>query len=208
MSPNEVQLQLTVAEADADEERLDTLTGYLLRDLRELGAESVERAPGEAPPEGAKGDPLTLGALALVAVPAFLPTLVEFVQAWSLRGGSRKVTIKTPAGLEVEFTPEKQLSQNELLALVEKLAAGTPTPSEPRTAPPSDRSRLRQVLSTHFDEEELRTLCFDLDVRYDDLPGEGAAGKARELVAFLERHGRVNDVLRVGRLQRPDVPWE
>jgi len=123
MISNEIQLDLTITEADADPERLDELTGRLLRDLRDLGAESVERSSGEAAPEGAKGDPFTLGALALVAVPAFLPKLVEFLQAWSLRGESqgRKIKIKTPAGLEVEFTPEKKLSQAELLALVEKL---------------------------------------------------------------------------------------
>jgi hypothetical protein len=123
MTSTEIQLHLTVTEADADPEGLDELTGRLLRDLRDLGAESVERFSGGAVPEGAKGDPFTLGALALVAVPAFLPKLVEFLQAWSLRGESqgRKVKIKTPAGLEVEFTPEKKLSQAELLALVEKL---------------------------------------------------------------------------------------
>jgi hypothetical protein len=94
----------------------------LLRDLRELGAESVERPSGESVPEGAKGDAFTLGALTLAAVPAFLPKLVEFLQAWALRGESRTVRIKTPAGLEVEFTPEKKLSEAEVLALVEKLA--------------------------------------------------------------------------------------
>lgn len=208
MNSEEIRLRLTINEAEADEERLDALTGYLLRDLRELGAESVERVPGEAPPEGAKGDPFTLGALALVAAPAFLPQLIRFAQAWSLRGESRKVTIKTPAGLEIEFTPEKKLSPDELLALVEKLTAGAQAPSESKAVSSSDRSRLRQILSTYFDKEELRTLCFDLDVRYDDLPGEGAAGKARELIAFLERHGRVDDILRIGRLQRPDIPWE
>ena len=122
MTPNEIQLQLTIAEADADAEILDELTRRLMRDLRDLGAESVERPAGEPAPEGAKGDPFTLGALALVAMPVLLPKLVEFLQAWSLRGESRKIKIKTPAGLEVEFTPEKILSQDELLALVEKLA--------------------------------------------------------------------------------------
>ena len=122
MTPSKVQLDLTVTEADADAERLDELTRFLLRDLRDLGAESVERPSGGPAPEGAKGDPFTLGALALVAVPSFLPKLVEFLQAWSLRGESRTVKIKTPAGLEVEFTPEKKLSEAELLALVKKLA--------------------------------------------------------------------------------------
>jgi hypothetical protein len=87
-----------------------------------LGAESVERPSGEAVPEGAKGDAFTLGALALVAVPTFLPKLVEFLQAWTLRGENRTVRIKTPAGLEVEFTPEKKMSEAEVLALVDKLA--------------------------------------------------------------------------------------
>jgi len=205
---DEIDLHLTITEAGADAERIDELTGYLSRDLHDLGAEAVQRAPSEATPEGAKGDPFTLGALALVAVPAFLPKLVEFLQAWSLRGESRTVTIKTPAGLEVEFTPENKLSQDELLALVEKLTAGAQALSGPSALPLSDRNRLRRTLSTYFNEEELRTLCFDLDVRYDNLPGEGAAGKARELIAYLERHGRVNDLLQVGRLQRPDVPWD
>ena len=124
MTSTEIRLHLNVTEEDADPERLDELTGRLLRDLRELGAESVERPSGGVTPEGAKGDAFTLGALAMVAVPAFLPKLVEFLQAWSLRGESqgRRVKIKTPTGLEVEFTPEKKLSQDELVALVEKLA--------------------------------------------------------------------------------------
>ncbi|MFQ6102410.1 MAG: hypothetical protein ACE5OS_14455 [Anaerolineae bacterium] len=123
MTSTEIQLHLTVAEEDADPERLDGLTRRLLRDLRELGAESVERASGGVLPEGAKGDAFTLGALALAVVPAFLPKLIDFLQAWSLRGESRRVKIKTPAGLEVEFTPEKKLSQAELVELVEKLTA-------------------------------------------------------------------------------------
>jgi hypothetical protein len=122
MNSFEIPLHLTITEAEADVESLDELTGRLLRDLRELGAESVERPSGEAVPEGAKGDAFTLGALALVAMPAFLPKLVEFLQAWTLRGENRTVRIKTPAGLEVEFTPEKKMSEAEVLALVEKLA--------------------------------------------------------------------------------------
>jgi len=122
MSSFEIPLYLNVTETDADAESLYELTGRLLRDLRELGAESVERPSGNAVPEGAKGDAFTLGALALVAVPAFLPKLVEFLQTWTLHGENRTVRIKTPAGLEVEFTPEKKMSQAEVLALVKKLA--------------------------------------------------------------------------------------
>lgn len=122
MSTNDILVQLTIAESNADNERIDALTRRLMRDLQDLGAESVER-PGDEPiPAGGKAaDAFTLGALALVAVPAFLPKLVEFLQAWTLRGENRTVSIKTPAGLEVEFTPEERLSNDDLLTLVERL---------------------------------------------------------------------------------------
>jgi hypothetical protein len=121
MSTTDVQLQLTVVEQGADPERLDDLTRRLMRDLQDLGTEYVERPTEEPTPEGGKGAAFTLGALALVAVPAFLPKLIEFLQAWTLRGEDRVIKIKTPAGLEVEFTPEKQLSQDEVIALAERL---------------------------------------------------------------------------------------
>ena len=51
--------------------------------------------------------------------------------------------------------------------------------------------KLRKTLTTHFSEGELQTLCFDLGVDYDDLPGEGKADKARELVAYLDRRNQL-----------------
>ncbi len=119
----EIQLDLTIAEADADAERLDELTRRLMNDLRDLGTETVERPAGGLAPDGAKGDAFTLGALALVAIPAVLPPIVAFLQAWALRDKTRSVKIKTPAGLEIEFTPEKRFTEEELLALVDKLTA-------------------------------------------------------------------------------------
>ncbi len=119
---SEVDLILVVAEADADEERLDHLTGLIMRDLRDLGVESVERSAGEAAPEGAKGDPFTWGALALAVVPALLPKLVEFLQGWTSRPKASTIRLKTPGGVEVEFTPAERLTADQLAALVEKLS--------------------------------------------------------------------------------------
>jgi hypothetical protein len=211
VTSSEIQLDILITDKDADAERIDTLTVRLMRDLRELGVESVERSPGEDVPEGAKGDAFTVGALALVAVPAILPSLVNFMQAWSLRGGSRKVKIKTPAGLELEFTPDKRMSQREVLALVEQLtvsADGAGEAVEARPATLNSRTQLRQLLSKHFDEGELQTLCFDLGVDYDSLPGDGKGDKVRALIAYLERRGRVQELVALGKRLRPDVPWE
>jgi hypothetical protein len=69
-------------------------------------------------------------------------------------------------------------------------------------------TRLRQMLDAHFSVEELRTLCADLGVDYDNLPGEGKVNKARELIGHLDRHSRIPDLVDVGQERRPDIAWE
>ena len=52
-------------------------------------------------------------------------------------------------------------------------------------------ANLRQTLTARFSADELRTFCFDLGVDSENLPGEGKAGKARELLLYLERYDRI-----------------
>jgi serine/threonine protein kinase len=68
-----------------------------------------------------------------------------------------------------------------------------------------DAVALRQVLAERFDLEELRTVCFDLGVRFDDLPAEGQQAKARELVAYLQRRERLSQLVSYIRQHRPDI---
>lgn len=74
--------------------------------------------------------------------------------------------------------------------------------------PPRQMTRLRQMLVKYFNEEELRTLCFDLVVDYDDLPGTGKTNKARELISYLERRDSITELLIICRELRPKAPWE
>jgi hypothetical protein len=69
-------------------------------------------------------------------------------------------------------------------------------------------TELRQTLITRFDGSELRTLCADLGLDYDDLKGEGKENKARELIGYLQRRNRIYALLEVGKRQRPDIQWE
>lgn len=66
---------------------------------------------------------------------------------------------------------------------------------------------MRELLSERFSREELRTLCFDLDVDYDDLPCKGKAGKARELAAYVwrRRPKAVSELVLYLKWKRPDV---
>jgi hypothetical protein len=56
-------------------------------------------------------------------------------------------------------------------------------------------SRLHQSIVSCYDLEDLRTLCFTLDVEYDDLRGETRSDKARELIRYMRRQGRLDELL-------------
>jgi hypothetical protein len=75
-------------------------------------------------------------------------------------------------------------------------------------AEPIDPVQLRRVLAGHFDEGELRTLCFDLGLEYDAIPGRDTAEKARELVAAMRRRNRLAELVDAVRRERAGLPWE
>ena len=77
--------------------------------------------------------------------------------------------------------------------------------AEPQSPP---MSTLRQLLTDYFNETELRNLCFDLDVEYEDLSGPTKADKARELVSLLKRSDRIPELVKRCSELRPNVPWE
>lgn len=211
MNADEISLNVTILEADSDTERLDDLTRCLMRELRESGLESVERPSVNATPEPyAKGDEVLLGALAVAAVPALLPGLIGLLQNWLQRGEGRLVRIETPAGLKVEFVPNKLLSNEEIIELAGKLMDGSEDPSMVDSEPLRsgyDWQMLRYLLSERFSEEDLRSLAFDLNVDYENLPGRSKADKGRELIVYLRNRDGMADMLELCRRQRPDVPW-
>jgi formylglycine-generating enzyme required for sulfatase activity len=69
------------------------------------------------------------------------------------------------------------------------------------------RRQLFTILCDRFDLEDLRTLCFLLEVSYDSLRGEGQAAKARELIAYAQRRGLLLALVEEGKVLRPDVVW-
>ena len=74
--------------------------------------------------------------------------------------------------------------------------------------PDIDLAYLRQQLSDRFNLDELQTLCFNMHIRYEDLPGDTISAKTRELVIFCYRHGQIPQLLDECKRQRQDVTWE
>jgi hypothetical protein len=71
-----------------------------------------------------------------------------------------------------------------------------------------NRAELRNVLNARFNVEELRTLCFDLRVEYDALPGSDKTSKVRALILHCQRRGQLDELIQTCARQRPDVHWD
>ncbi|MGD9100274.1 MAG: hypothetical protein PVF45_07315, partial [Anaerolineae bacterium] len=68
-------------------------------------------------------------------------------------------------------------------------------------------ANLLYLINEHFDIEEFQTLCYDLDVDYDNLRGEGKISKIRELLKLMGRHGRLEELVDAVRRRRPHLVW-
>ncbi|MCI0731533.1 MAG: hypothetical protein L0332_33060 [Chloroflexi bacterium] len=75
------------------------------------------------------------------------------------------------------------------------------------TAEPTSLN-LRQLIQQHFSLEDLRTLCLDLAIDYDEL-GEGIRKSTRvaNLLQYVRQRDRLDHLLNHLRQQRPAVEW-
>jgi len=71
-------------------------------ELLEGEADSVEPLrSSESPPEGAKGEPITIATILIAAAAATIPNIILFIQNWLLRQKDQKIKVKI-GGTEIE----------------------------------------------------------------------------------------------------------
>jgi hypothetical protein len=70
---------------------------------------------------------------------------------------------------------------------------------------PQQLTALRKLLAERFSDDELRALCFDLGLDYENLRGGGKAARALDLVDTLNRHGQLADLVKMILQTRPDL---
>lgn len=123
--PDEIQnvtLSLSLGE-DALPHEINEATTQLYQELLTSSADSVEKMRSDSPEAGAKGDPLTLGAIALGLSVAAVPGIVQMVQNW-LNRRRLAVSVKVKLGDdEIEFPAPAAASPDELEALTNRFVA-------------------------------------------------------------------------------------
>jgi formylglycine-generating enzyme required for sulfatase activity len=68
-------------------------------------------------------------------------------------------------------------------------------------------SSLPEQISQHFNLEELRALCYDLKIEYENVRGDTRDAKALALVAASTRQGKLEHLLMLCREKRPFLSW-
>jgi hypothetical protein len=95
-----------------------------------------------------------------------------------------------------------------LYSLYSRHARHTNSPGVPNTGSAASMRELRLRIDRHLNDSELRSLCFDLAIDYDKLPGTGKEDKVRELVAYCVRSDRLPELVALCSDLRPLVVWQ
>jgi hypothetical protein len=66
---------------------------------------------------------------------------------------------------------------------------------------------LHNLLNQYFNMEEVRTLCFNLGVDYENISGQGKSAWIRELLLSLGRQGHLDNLVALAQQERPHVNW-
>ena len=90
-----ITLKIKITGDDSfDDKDMDRLTRNLLSEIKNLDVEKAQIPQSTNHPEGAKGEPVTLGTLAVVILPTLLPSLVLLIQHWLLRQQNQHIKVK------------------------------------------------------------------------------------------------------------------
>jgi hypothetical protein len=68
-----------------------------------------------------------------------------------------------------------------------------------------DRATLRELLTSHFNLEEIETLCFDLHIDFENLDGRSKQAKVREILLYCERNRQLDELVAAVQRLRPNL---
>jgi hypothetical protein len=71
----------------------------------------------------------------------------------------------------------------------------------------AERVRLREQLDSLFSQDDIRVLCFDLGIDFDNLAGGTKQVKVQSLIVYCEQRGRVDDLIQRATAINPNMIW-
>lgn len=93
------------------------------------------------------------------------------------------------------------------LKAVEEAVAFLRAIIKPKTGELKTRSSFHDQMVDAFSINEIRQICFDLKINFDELPGDTLTDRCRELYLYTERRGDVHRLIEICQRERPSANW-
>ena len=71
-----------------------------------------------------------------------------------------------------------------------------------------NKINLRKGIEKCYSLDELKVVCFNLEVDFDILSGDSKPNKSLELIEYLDRRGRIGDLIEYCLRDRPNYAWD
>lgn len=107
------------------------------------------------------------------------------------------------AGFEWALKPSATSIEAELVLLNQRYL----TIYREETAVEKTRAQIRQILTERLDDTDIRLLCFDENLDYENLSGPNKREKIVALLLHFERRHQLDHFLRAVKSMRPDLPF-
>lgn len=78
---------------------------------------------------------------------------------------------------------------------------------KPKTGELKTRATFHDQMADAFNLDEIRQICFDLLVNFEELPGETLSAKCRELYLHIEKRGDLPKLVVACQRERPSANW-
>jgi len=119
-----------------------------------------------------------------------------------------RITRELNAALRASSQFNRLTRLNRVQGMLRQMQTALPnyqTTTDTNTPDSVDMGQLVDLLQESFNEDELRTLTFDLGIDYEELAGENKDVKVRELIAYAERRNRTAELIDVAANMRPQA---
>ena len=124
--------------------------------------------------------------------------------AWAEKAGYQVPSLEVLAGVVLALDG----NPSQIINVIETRFPKKTGPAQTKESVYAQRRRLRENMIDAFSLSELKDICFDMEIDYENLPDHGyLSGFVRELLAYARRIGRLNELIRVCQSERPHMAW-
>lgn len=124
--------------------------------------------------------------------------------AWAGEAGYQVPSLEWMVGVVVALKG----NPSQIIQVIKTAAPRGNGPIQPKESLYAQRKRFREHMINAFSLEELKDICFDLEIEYENLSGHTQRNAfVRELIAYTQRVGRLTELIQVLQAERPHLEW-